>query len=415
MSRLPKLFVLAGASLLLTPMIASAQFVRPFGLPGGFPGIVPIVPPVRLVPTVPIVPPIRTVPIVQPVPLVPPVRLVNPVPFVQPVPLVPPVRLVNPVIALPQFRFQQSSFVTFGGFTVGSTQFASGTAGWAFRPVNNFVIPYTGAGAYLGTSSGYAGIDAPELDALAQAQREASLRASLSGGIASRNPMPAISMPEGSAPTPIAPRRATAEGVAVGEALNGVLEDIVRAQSKGASGPSAYIPPLLLKDMRFAGSPAADLLNFTRQSGLAFPAALDTPLLADQRNELTKEFAGAAEIVRTGKAPDAARAARVEAAFRSLEEASAPVLKDLPADTAADAKRFLGQLGNAIQALKGGAANGLVNPNWVLEGLTGAELVKHMTKYKLQFGPAPRGAEEAYGSMHDNLSAYLYMLNQPKR
>jgi hypothetical protein len=55
---------------------------------------------------------------------------------------------------------------------------------------------------------------------------------------------------------------------------------------------------------------------------------------------------------------------------------------------------------------------GFVNPKWGTEGANVADLVKHMTKFKLLFGPAALGNEEAYVAMHRGLAAYLFLLSQ---
>ena len=414
MSRLITLFVLGISGLLFAPPAASAQFVRPLGLPGGAPLTVPIVPPVRLVPTVRLVPPVPLVPLVPTVRPVSPVSIVSPVRLVPPVQLVPLVSPVNPVIPLPQSRFESFSMVSFGGFGVTSHQVSFGAAGWPFRPGQRVFL---GAVPYVSNSlAPDSNTLLTESDLLAQAQHEASVRAITTASIHAPNPAPGVAVPAAGAPAAGVGRRlpATAEEIAAGNALNEVLKDIARAESKGASGPSAYIPPLLLKDMRFAGTPTADLLNFAR-NGLIIPTAFEAPALANARDDVASAFSAVAEPVRAGKAPDAERVAKLEAAFRELETTAAPVLKDLPAGGADQAKQFLTHLGGAIQALKGGSATGLIDPAWASEGLTGADLVKHMTKYKLQFGPAPRGGEGAYETMHDNLTAYLFVLTQPKK
>jgi hypothetical protein len=58
---------------------------------------------------------------------------------------------------------------------------------------------------------------------------------------------------------------------------------------------------------------------------------------------------------------------------------------------------------------------GLVNPAWATEGTNVADLVKHMTKYKLQFGPAAEGDEPSYLVLHRALTTYLFVLTQPKK
>jgi hypothetical protein len=368
MSRHLKLFVLGGVVLLLTPLMASAQFRPPFGIPGAPAFPVPFAPPV--------VPPL-------------PVYSVLPYPITR---------------AFPQYVLYRQYFPpggTYGGFSQ-SAPYGSG-------PV---LVP----SAYLPGAYGRENFLLTEQHNLEQAQRAATqagllapaeaTRSAAPGGAAESGPLPQLNP----ALTPV-----DAKAIASGVALNHLLKEIALAESKNAKGPSAYIPPMLFKDIRFAGSPSSDLLTFARQSTLELPAAFDAPALATTRGEFVREFATVAELLRTGKSPDAGRVARLEAAFARLDEGSFAVLKELPAVESTDARRFLTRLGDAIKALKSGAGNGLIDPNWAVEGLTGADLVKHMTKHKLQFGPAPRGATDSYETMHRNLTTYLFVLTQPKK
>jgi hypothetical protein len=201
-----------------------------------------------------------------------------------------------------------------------------------------------------------------------------------------------------------------------GDALNQILQEIIRVEAKGAKGPSAFIPPLLMDDIRFGGSPAADLLNLARQGGnLHLPLAFDDPALVGLSTDLEKDFAAVAVAVQAGKSPDAAKIAKLEATFQKIQDVAPAVIKDLPFDDASAARRFLNRMAGAIKALKSGAANGLIDPKWAAEGLTVAELVKHMTRHKLLFGPAPRGRDEAYSTLHRNLVTYLFVLTQAKK
>jgi hypothetical protein len=207
--------------------------------------------------------------------------------------------------------------------------------------------------------------------------------------------------------------------VTSGEVHNVLLQEIVRAEARvpqGTKVPSAYVPPLLLEDIRFGGAPAGDLLNLARQAGnLNFPAAFDAQALGQLRGELEKDFAAAGVAVQAGKTPDADKILKLEITFHKLQDAVAPVIKDLPFEDAIAARRFLNQMNNAIKALRAGAATGLIDPRWAAEGLTVADLVRHMTKFKLQFAAAPQGGEEAYATMHRNLATYLFVLNQVKK
>jgi hypothetical protein len=210
--------------------------------------------------------------------------------------------------------------------------------------------------------------------------------------------------------------RATTEAeVASGEGLNHILAAIVTAEAKGAKGVSAFLPPQVLDEIRFAG-PAGETLNLLRQSGrLPFPGVFDDPALQGLRASVEREFAAAAAPLLAGKPPEAARLTALESNIAKLETAAAPIMRDRSFQEAIAARRFLNQLAGAVRTLKAGGVTGLVNPAWATEGTNVANLVKHMAKFKIQFGPAAEGNEPSYLALHRSLSTYLFVLSQPKR
>jgi hypothetical protein len=210
-------------------------------------------------------------------------------------------------------------------------------------------------------------------------------------------------------------RATTEEEVASGEALNHILAAIVTAEAKGAKGVSAFLPPQVLDEVRFAG-PAGETLNLLRQSGrLPFPAVFDDPALQGVRAAVERDFAAAATPIVAGKPPEAAKLTALEASLAKLEAAASPIMRDRSFQEAIAARRFLNQIAAAVRTLKGGGVTGLVNPAWVTEGTNVANLVKHMAKYKIQFGPAGAGNEPSYLALHRSLSTYLFVLSQPKK
>jgi len=392
MSRFSPLFVLGGAAFLLTPTPASAQMhMRAFGLPGGRPPMIG--------PLMPMVPMVRTVPMVR---------------------MVPKVRMINPVTGFPQFRSSSSTSLSFSNFTLHTQQNFVGLSAWAFRPVVGPIY------AYSGTYGGGSAAGDPDFlrvsyENLARAQRQATAEANLSMNtsaipvvrVPANAPLPANDV--GRALTPAAP-----EDIASGEALNDVLREIALVEAKvkrEPKPPSAYIPPRLLKDVRFAGSPSADLLDLARRTPLELPPAFGAPALLGPREELKKAFADVVAPLRSGKDLGAAHVARLEIARQNLENAAAPVIKELPSTDAAEARRFFKRMDGAITALKtgNGSLKGLIDPNWDAEGLSGADLARHMAKYTLRFGSVPRGEEEAYETVYKNLAAYLFVLTEPPK
>jgi len=201
-----------------------------------------------------------------------------------------------------------------------------------------------------------------------------------------------------------------------GDSLNVILTAVMAAEAKGAKGPSEFLSPQVLNAVRFSGSPAADALNLLRQAGkLPFPAVFADPVLADVRVELERDFVDAAAPLREGKPADAMKLTRLTFTLQKVQEAAAPIIRNLPFDESSAARQFLHQLERALVAMRVPTAVALVNPAWATEGASVADLVKHMTKQKLLFGPAPAGGEEDYFTLHKGLATYYFVLTQPKK
>ena len=204
--------------------------------------------------------------------------------------------------------------------------------------------------------------------------------------------------------------------VVSGEALNHILVAVVAAEGKGGKGQAAFLPPDLLAEVRFSGSPTSDTLNLLRRAGkLEVPSGFDVPAMADSRAVLEQAFAAAVAPVLAGKSADAAKVAALESAVKKARAALEPAIKDMDFEDATAARRFLNQIDSAAAVLKKPTSTALVDPRWSTEGTNVADLVKFMSKQKLLFGPAQKGTEDAYLALHRGLAAYLYVLSESQK
>jgi hypothetical protein len=198
-----------------------------------------------------------------------------------------------------------------------------------------------------------------------------------------------------------APAPADATAIISGAALNRVLTAIAAAD-RGDKVNSAFLPPSLLQEVRFSGE-TGDALNLIRSAGhLPFPAVFNDGTLQAVKLRIEKDFAAAA-----------AAATAVPALEGTLRQARAALTVDEPSfdfEQATAARRFLNQLDTAATVLKKKKNGGIVVPRWTTEGASVSELTRHMVKFKLQFGPAPKDGEEAYLALHRGLTEYLITL-----
>lgn len=414
MMRFSTLLIAGGAAALLTPAPASAQFVRPLpplpGLPSlpigpSLPGLSGLGTP-RMLPSLPGLP-ARSLPSLPGLPTPPTLPSLGGTPSVSPYYYTP--------------RYAYTSGIQVGGISYRQT-YVGINPPVTIYPLSPRYSAYGQTGSYLtGSPSTRADPFVAAQRNLANAQRQAGnagAKAEIVGqGNFEKGVAPA---PQGAGPMPqampAAPEPPDRAAILSGDALNALLKDVAAAEAKGAKGPSGYVPPLLFEDVRFAHTPAGDLLNLARRAGsLDFPGAFDDPALAPLRGDLEKNFAAAAVAVQAGRAPEAEKVTRLEATVQKAQDAAGPVVKNLPFEDAFAVRQFLNELSGAVKAMKTGAAAGLIDPKWSAEGLTVADLTRHMARHKVQFGPAPQGGGEAYETMYRNLASYLSVLNQPKK
>lgn len=201
-----------------------------------------------------------------------------------------------------------------------------------------------------------------------------------------------------------------------GKALNQILAAVMSAEARGAKGQSAFLPPQVLAETQFSGSGAAEALNLLAKFGkLRFPIAFDDARLKDVRDEITKDFNAVAIPLRDGKLPEVGNLNKLGVSLQRARDLSPPVIQDIPFDDGTDARRFLNRFDAALVAMKSPSAFLLMNPAWATDGCSVADLVKHMTKHKLLFGPVGSGESDSYLALHKGLAAYLFVLTQPKK
>lgn len=410
------------------PSVARAQFIGGFGRPGlpGLPGLglpgIPGLPGMGL-PGLPGLPHLA-------LPGVPQLPGLPGMPGLPGTPGLPGL----PGFGVPQVGYVRSRYAQIGPISYSSVY--TGPVGWWLVNRSPYVYdgPRYGGYAYA-PRSGYmsGGLTNPALQAavkadFARAQRQAALQANpvaarhaiydqwayeklgLAGGL------PALKTGEGNPEALNQALAATSEiEVASGETLNHILVAVVAAEKKGKA-ESAYLPPALLADIRFSGSPAADTVNLLRRAGkLEFPAAFDTPALAELRPALARDFAAASAPVLAGKPADPGKVAALDATVAKARKVLEPMVKNLEFEDAVAARRFLNELDATVTVLKGSGAAGLIDPRWPTEGTNVADLVKYMTKNRLLFGPVPKGEEDAYLALHRGLAAYLFLLNESQK
>ncbi len=292
------------------------------------------------------------------------------------------------------------AFQASGGYSGGYAggYMSGGIAPTAYAPQARIASPYRTAGPTQ------AAIGASQMAAAARTDAEARIQIAEQRAYETGKPV------AGAAPPTAALRKAlespTEAEVISGAAPSAVLAGALTLEKPGARPASVVLPPDLLGLVTFAGSPEADALTAVRAAGrLVFPASFDGDALRPVRDAVEKNLGDVATAAATGRtvAPD--KLAKLANTVKAAREQTAAVARDLPFEDALAHRRFLNQLDAVPKVFARPESAGLLNPKWA-EGATVGDLVKHMVKYKLRFGPAAKGSEEAYLALHRGLVAY---------
>jgi hypothetical protein len=203
------------------------------------------------------------------------------------------------------------------------------------------------------------------------------------------------------------------EEILNGQILNEIAARIQKLEKAGKRASSSLCPPEMMAVLVFDGGPAADTANAFRKTEPSYPELLASPMFLDQRKGLTEAFSAVATLVHAGKKPELALINQLEAAAKKAHDEADLLVKSASIEQSAAVARFFNELESGCRYLKTHPV-GVVGPKWLTTGSTVQELVQHMAKYELRFGPVQAGEESAYFSLHRGLLGYYASLSQAK-
>jgi hypothetical protein len=153
-------------------------------------------------------------------------------------------------------------------------------------------------------------------------------------------------------------------------------------------------------------------LGLLKDGRLHWPLALTDEAVKTERGQLDSMLAEA--LGHAGSHPaDADAVAEMGRAADRISQYLARRSRDLPPGQYVEARRFLGDLSDAIRALQQPDAGDQLARKRAVRGKTVAELVRYMTKQGLHFAPATSGDEAAYLALHRALATYEASYRSP--
>jgi hypothetical protein len=199
--------------------------------------------------------------------------------------------------------------------------------------------------------------------------------------------------------------------VVSGYALNMLLKDIVKKPGY-ASGPAIALDPKILKQVNVTSAENGGnigILKFVKEgAGLPWPLPLQNSEYRKQTQRLDHLAAEAVNSVQNSGQVGPGTLNDMIEDVRQLKSMVSGNINDLTPSQSVEAKRFLNQLDDAIQALKQQNVANYFTDKWAAKGKTVADLVSYMSNNGLRFAPAVTGDEAAYAALYNALAAYRH-------
>lgn len=195
-----------------------------------------------------------------------------------------------------------------------------------------------------------------------------------------------------------------------GKALNDILATTIDLEKRGARANGAYLAPELVSALRFAGNASADLSNWTRAREIDYPAVFQTDEYRTPRSWLKHDFGLVATSILAGKMPESSLYQGLVTAGKTIRRTFEEQKSKLSAGEVRVGEQFLTRFDAMTSIVRSPNSSDLGLADWSNLGVSLIELIDHLDKHKMQFGPAPTGQDEAYLALHKAMAEYALSL-----
>jgi hypothetical protein len=206
--------------------------------------------------------------------------------------------------------------------------------------------------------------------------------------------------------------QATPGEVETGKALNLLLQDLSKLdQQKRDAAFSTPLEEGVLGHVNVTG-PAGGNLGLLRDAGrLRWPAALVGLAPQQTRADIDNLAQGLYRLAAADKLPPDL-VDDLEVRVEDLQAALRRKVNEVPTGQYLQAKHFLGDLRDAVTALRGGVAVPAADfRRFVRGGKTAQQVAEYMLRRGLVFAPAVGGDEASYNAVHIALASYDVAVN----
>jgi hypothetical protein len=203
------------------------------------------------------------------------------------------------------------------------------------------------------------------------------------------------------------------------KALNDLLREIQLQGAKGVmttyKGPKEPLDPDQLKLINVTSAKGGGNIGLLKNGGrLNWPLALTAPEFKEERERLASLAQDAVKEAEFNNRVDPGSLRTMNEDLDRMQKQLSRSVGDLPVSQYMEAKRFLGDLGDALKVMAQPDAASYINRKYSAKGKTVPDLIKYMSDNGLQFAPAVSGDETAYQALHRALAAYATGLQSPE-
>ena len=193
-----------------------------------------------------------------------------------------------------------------------------------------------------------------------------------------------------------------------GTALNVILDDIRRFRNQmGLRGAEVPLDPEILPHINLtSGRASGSSTLFANGGKVQWPAELDDERFDAERKSIDKLFL---QATKEATSPDGVSGRTMRDLGAAVDQLHSSIDGAIDAMTPSDnirARRFASQLRASVRMLSDPGAANLVTGRWAPRGSTIGELIDHMDRNGLQFGPATPADQPFYITLHGLLVQY---------
>jgi flagellar hook-basal body complex protein FliE len=203
-----------------------------------------------------------------------------------------------------------------------------------------------------------------------------------------------------------------ASEVANGKALNLLMDDATKFGRRPALDPIP-IAPEVLKGLNVTKQGTG--LGVLRNEGkINWPIALADVLTPEQRKNISLQAQAVVRDAAKGKNPDANVFKDLRTEINTTREQLLKRVNDVPGEQYMQAKRFLSELENSLQAVQQGEVEVQTNfDNFIAGKAQNVEdVIDFMKRNGYRFAPGTQGDEASYRAIYSALRNYDVALNQ---